>query len=194
MAGLVPEVCRVSSPEAAPQAVASSDHPRQDSPGQPRPWRLRGGLAVLVLLVASTAGVAQWRIQQIGEREAAADEALQSVRTRLPDLLSYRYATLEDDLENALRQTTGDFTDDYAALIDEVVRPTATQRRIVTEAVVNAAGVVSVDSDAEVVVLVFLTQSTTTKNTEEPAVSGSRVEVTMRRTDSEWLIADLQTR
>ena len=149
---------------------------------------------VLVLLVASTAGVAQWRIQQIGEREAAADEALQSVRTRLPDLLSYRYATLEDDLENALRQTTGDFTDDYAALIDEVVRPTATQRRIVTEAVVNAAGVVSVDSDAEVVVLVFLTQSTTTKNTEEPAVSGSRVEVTMRRTDSEWLIADLQTR
>ena len=74
------------------------------------------------------------------------------------------------------------------------MRPTATQRRIVTEAVVNAAGVVSVDSDAEVVVLVFLTQSTTTKNTEEPAVSGSRVEVTMRRTDSEWLIADLQTR
>ena len=184
----------MSSPEAALQAVASSDHPRQDSPGQPRPWRLRGGLAVLVLLVASTAGVAQWRIQQIGEREAAADEALQSVRTRLPDLLSYRYATLEDDLENALRQTTGDFTDDYEALIDEVVRPTATQRRIVTEAVVNAAGVVSVDSDAEVVVLVFLTQSTTTKNTEEPAVSGSRVEVTMRRTDSEWLIADLQTR
>lgn len=184
----------MNSPEAAPQAVASSDHPRQDSAGQPRPWRLRGGLVVPVLLVASTAGVAQWRIQQIGEREAAADEALQSVRTRLPDLLSYRYATLEDDLDNALRQTTGGFTDDYAALIDEVVRPTATQRRIVTEAVVNAAGVVSVDSDAEVVVLVFLTQSTTTKNTEEPAVSGSRVEVTMRRTDSEWLIADLQTR
>jgi len=45
-----------------------------------------------------------------------------------------------------------------------------------------------------VVVLVFLTQSTPTKHTEEPAVSGSRVEVTMRRTDSEWLIADLQTR
>ncbi len=117
-----------------------------------------------------------------------------AVRERVPLLLSYRYATLEEDLDTALDQTTGAFTDEYGDLIDEVVRTAATQRRIITEANVNAAGVVSVDSDEEVVVLVFLTQSTTSRSSPDPVVSGSRVEVTMRRVGSAWLVAGLDTR
>ena len=50
------------------------------------------------------------------------------------------------------------------------------------------------DSDEEVVVLVFLTQSTTSRSSPDPVVSGSRVEVTMRRVGSAWLVAGLDTR
>ena len=151
-------------------------------------------LMVLLALAGTAAGGTTWRVEQLSQREAASAAALEAVRERLPELLSYRFATLEEDLEEALAQTTGDFTAEYGALIDEVVRTTATQRRIITEASVNGAGVVAVESHEEVLVLVFLTQSTTSRSSSDPATSGSRVEVTMRQEGSDWLIAGLRTR
>jgi len=151
-------------------------------------------LFVLLVLAGAAAAFSAWRVDELSDRDAAATEALEAARERLPELLSYRFATLEEDLDEALAQTTGDFTSEYAALIDEVVRTTAAQRRIITEASVNGAGVVEVESEKEVVVLVFLTQSTTSRNSSDPAVSGSRVEVSMRREGSDWLIAGLRTR
>ncbi len=41
------------------------------------------------------------------------------------------------------------------------------------------------------VVLVFLTQATTTRSNRDPAVSPSCVEVTMRRVGKDWKIAAL---
>ncbi len=172
----------------------SSDIPAEVAPQAARLGRVRVGLLIAALIAASVAGACAWRADRLTEREAAAQEALEAVRERLPALLSYRYATLDEDLDAALAQTTGEFTDEYSRLLDEVVRETATQRRIITETNVNAAGVVSVDSDSEAVVLVFLTQSTTGRGIQQPVVSGSRVEVTMSRVDDDWLIADLRTR
>lgn len=148
----------------------------------------------LAVVLAGGGAAAAWRVDQLEERDVAAAEALAAARERIPLLLSYRYATLEEDLDTALDQTAGDFTGEYGDLIDEVVRTAATQRRIITEASVNAAGVVSVHSDDEAVVLVFLTQSTTSRSSPDPIVSGSRVEVTMQRVGSDWLIAGLETR
>ncbi|WP_300641487.1 hypothetical protein [Nocardioides sp.] len=174
---------------------ASTKEARDDA-AEPRRRRpsLLPVLLVLLVLTSVGAAVPAWQAAELSDREEAATEALQAARERLPELLSYRFATLEEDLEDALAQTTGDFTAEYGALIEEVVRTTAAQRRIITEATVDGAGVVEVESEDEVVVLVFLTQSTTTRNSSDPAVSGSRVEVTMRRVGSDWLIADLQTR
>lgn len=162
--------------------------------GRPRRRRLVTLLAVLTMVLAGAAGAAAWRVDQLDDRNSVGADAVAAVRERVPLLLSYRYATLEEDLDTALDQTAGDFTDEYGDLIDDVVRTAATERRIITEANVNAAGVVSVESDDEVVVLVFLTQSTTSRSSPDPVVSGSRVEVTMQRMDSDWLIAGLETR
>jgi Mce-associated membrane protein len=117
-------------------------------------------------------------------------EALAAAKTRVPDLLSYENATLHEDLDRALDQTTGSFTDDYRKILTDVVEPTAERRGISTEASVSAAGVVSGDRD-EVVVLVFLTQTTTAKGYRK-SVSGSRVEVTLKRTGDDWKIAGLR--
>ena len=162
--------------------------------GRPRRRRLVTLLGVLTVVLAGAAGAAAWRVEQLDYRNSAGAEAVAAVRERVPLLLSYRYATLEEDLDTALDQTAGDFTDEYGDLIDDIVRTAATERRIITEANVNAAGVVSVEGDDEVVVLVFLSQSTTSRSSPDPVVSGSRVEVTMQRMDSDWLIAGLETR
>jgi Mce-associated membrane protein len=189
---------RSQQPEVDANAVDEADTVVADDKAteQRRPRRpgLFTVLMVLLALAGTAAGGTTWRVEQLSQREAASAAALEAVRERLPELLSYRFATLEEDLEEALAQTTGDFTAEYGALIDEVVRTTATQRRIITEASVNGAGVVAVESHEEVLVLVFLTQSTTSRSSSDPATSGSRVEVTMRQEGSDWLIAGLRTR
>lgn len=121
---------------------------------------------------------------------SARSDALQAAKTRVPALLSYRAESLADDLAVAGQQTTGNFAADYAKILTTVVKPTATKNGISTDAEVSAAGVVSGTAD-KVVVLVFLTQTTTNK-AQRQSVSGSRVEVTMQRTGNTWKIAGLQ--
>jgi len=148
-------------------------------------------LTLVALLAALTLAV--FAGVQAHRAAAAADaraNALDAAETRVPALLSYENATLDEDLDRALDQTTGAFTDDYEKILTDVVGPTAKRRGISTEASVSAAGVVSGDRE-EVVVLVFLTQTTTAKG-DRSSTSGSRVEVTLRRDGDDWKIAALK--
>lgn len=149
-------------------------------------------IQVTALVVAIALAVGAWFL---AHRETAAvesaEDAMASAEQRVPNLLSYDVETLEADVARAKDQTTGDFRDDYAEILDDVVVPNATKGRVVTTASVTAAGAVPGDDEDEVVVLVFLTQSTTTGNG-APTVSGSRVDVTMTRVDGDWLISNLK--
>ncbi|KRB76251.1 hypothetical protein ASE01_14695 [Nocardioides sp. Root190] len=152
---------------------------------------MMAGVAVLAALaIAVFCGV------QAQRADAGADartEALAAAEKRVPDLLSYDAATLDEDLRRARSQTTGDFTSDYGRILDDVVAPQAKARGISTRAVVGAAGVVRGDGD-EVVVLLFLTQTTTTEAAGDngTSVAGSRVEVTMVPADGGWKIGSLE--
>ncbi len=108
---------------------------------------------------------------------------------RVPALLSYDVATLDEDLDRAIDQTTGDFRGDYATIIDDAVRPKAEKRGISTKAEVVAAGVVQAEPD-RVVVLALLNQVTTGKGRAQ-TVAGSRVEVELVRDCDNWRIAGL---
>ncbi|MCX6399734.1 MAG: hypothetical protein NTX33_07385 [Propionibacteriales bacterium] len=152
----------------------------------------RARLYAAVALVLAVAAAAFTGLQAHGAT-ATADaraEALAAAKTRVPELLSYENATLEDDLARAIDQTTGEFTDDYRTILTDVVTPAATERKISTSASVSAAGVVSGGRD-EVVVLLFLTQTTTAAKA-GTSVSGSRVEVTMARIGDTWKVAGLE--
>lgn len=141
-------------------------------------------LVVLALAVAAT-----WQARLAVADADARSDALEAATSRVPDLLSYDNATLHDDLARAAAQTTGRFGADYRKILDDVVEPTATKRAISTRASVSAAGIVSGNRE-KVVVLVFLTQTTTARGNRS-AVSGSRVEVTMERDGDTWKIAGL---
>lgn len=144
------------------------------------------GAVLVAVALAVFAGLHAHRAAATSDARA---DALDAAKSRVPALLSYDKATLDEDLDRALAQTTGSFADDYEQILTEVVEPTAKRRGISTKAAISAAGVVSGDSD-EVVVLVFLTQTTTAKGNRS-SVSGSRVEVTMERTGDDWKIAGL---
>lgn len=153
----------------------------------------RGARLVAVGAVVLAAAAAVFVGVQAHRAAAAADartDALAAAEQRVPELLGYDSATLDEDLANALSQTTGEFTADYGQILDDVVKPQAKARRISTVAQVSAAGVVRGDAD-RVVVLLFLTQTTTTGK-DGAAVTGSRVEVTMERAGDDWRIAGLR--
>jgi Mce-associated membrane protein len=160
--------------------------------------RSRAGLLATAGLALALAAVIL--VTLAAHRAAAATdaraEALTAAKERVPALLGYDAATLDADLATAAEQTTGDFRTDYGKILDEVVKPTATQRGISTTAAVDAAGVVRGTRD-RVVVLLFLTQTTTATKGEDggkggTSVSGSRVEVTMARDGDGWRIAGLR--
>ncbi|GAB3854012.1 hypothetical protein GCM10028801_07420 [Nocardioides maradonensis] len=144
-------------------------------------------VVVLALAAAVTTFVGAHGAQATADARTA---ALEAATTRVPALLSYRVESLAADLAVANQQTTGSFAADYAKILATVVKPTATKNGISTDAEVSSAGVVSGDAN-RVVVLVFLTQTTTNK-AQRQSVSGSRVEVTLQRTGDTWKIADLQ--
>lgn len=86
-------------------------------------------------------------------------------------------------------QTTGTFSDDYAKLVNEVVRSTAKNRQISTKATISGAGVISQRGN-DVLLVVFLTQRTTAPGA-TPSVTSSEVDVTMRRTGGTWKVSAL---
>lgn len=165
--------------------------PMPKSPGAGARTR-RLAAAGLVVALAALAGFVSFQAQREATLATARQDALEAATARVPDLLGYEHSTLSEDLDRALDQTTGDFTDDYKAILKEVVEPTATKRKISTTASVRAAGVAPGEHDRDrVVVLVFLTQTTTARNS-GPTVTGSRVEVTMQQVGDEWKIAALK--
>ncbi|GAA4119465.1 hypothetical protein GCM10022215_22070 [Nocardioides fonticola] len=157
--------------------------------------RGRGGrlLAALlvVLLLGVVAGDVVWTLRS-RERDRVEDAraaAMAQAAKRLPVLLSYAADDLDADLAAAVASATGPFRDDYRRVLETVVRPNARSGKVSTTAVVDALAVVRGDAD-RVVVLAFLTQTTTARG-REPDTSQSRVEATMQRVGDDWLIAGL---
>lgn len=153
---------------------------------------LRGrtaAITVLATLALADAGLAR-QAHSAGSEERAHSAALAAAEKRLPLLLGYSAGSLEEDLAVAAEQTTGAFHEDYGTILEEVVAPRAAKGKVTTEADVRGVAVVSAGED-EVVVLAFLTQ-TTTAGSGTPSIAGSRVEVTMARTDDDWKIAGLE--
>ena len=122
------------------------------------------------------------------EREVS-ESALSAAKSLLPKVLSYDYSALDDFESRAKAGTTGEFRDDYLALIDGRIRPTATADKIVTRATVPEIGIVSAQAD-EVVVLAFVNQ-VTTRDGKNSRIDGSRVRLTLTRVKGSWKIQTL---
>ncbi|WP_390176238.1 hypothetical protein [Mycobacterium asiaticum] len=146
----------------------------------------------LVLLLLTSAGVATWlyfaRYQPNRQTDpGVAQTVVRAASEGTVALLSYSPESLDKDFANAKLHLSGDFLSYYNQFTEQIVAPAAKQKSLKTTAHVIRAAVSELHPDSAVV-LVYVDQSTTSKDKPEPAMTASSVLVSMIRSNGNWLI------
>jgi len=159
-----------------------------------------GVLPAIALLLALAAGFARWQYNdsEYGAVPPSASEqnpspafdSVNAAKDSAIKMLSYKPETVGDQLNAARDLLTGEFRDSYTSLINDVVIPGATQKKISAVASVPAAASVSADP-THAVVLVFVNQ-TVVVGQELPTDTASSVRVTLDKVDGRWLISEFE--
>ncbi len=152
--------------------------------------RLGLGLTAATVALAITVAILGWLNWQQAQTDAARTDALAAARAHAESILSYDYRRIDADIAKAKKATTGSFSDEYAKTTSTVVKPTAIQYKAVVSAQVRAASVRSVSPD-EVVVLLFVNQTTTSTRITGPKVDQSRVRMTLVKSGDDWLVSKI---
>lgn len=146
-------------------------------------------LAVALLGSGAVAGwvyVNEYRPDQETD-PAAAQVALDAAKTGTIALLSYSPDSLDQDFANAKSKLTGDFLNYYTQFTEQIVTPAAREKSVKTAASVVRAAVSQMEPEnAEV--LVFINQTTTSKENPDGAFAASSVKVGLTKIDGNWLI------
>lgn len=147
---------------------------------------------LLVLLLAAAAFL--WFTRPAPSTVRAADYvgALQAARSGVVDLTSFDHLTLDDDIEQARRVTTGDLREESVAELDD-----RRQAIVEAEAVVNTevigAGVTRVDGD-EASVLLVIQSTQRTEASDQSQVVRYRIQVDMVKDGDRWLLSGIAGR
>ena len=167
-----------------------------------RPARpVRRAIVTAVLAVALIATIAVAAVLTVQYRNAirtdhARTAAVTEAERAAPVIFSYDYRHLDRDFSKAEAFLTGSFRDQYAKTTQTVVKPTALQYHGAVKAAVAkpsdgsaaAISVVSATPD-QVVVLVFVDQSTTSTRVTGTQVDQNRVLLTLTHTPQGWRIS-----
>ena len=119
---------------------------------------------------------------------AAAAVALDAAKNGTIALLSYSPESLDKDFANAKSHLTGDFLSYYTQFTEQIVTPAAKQKSVKTTATVVRAAVSEMHPDSAVV-LVFINQTTTSKENPDGAFAASAVKVGLKKVNDAWLIS-----
>jgi Mce-associated membrane protein len=156
---------------------------------------VRTRLAAILLAAAlvASAGVAAWlyfeqyRPDQ-ATNPAAATVALDAAKTGTIALLSYSPESLDKDFAAAKAHLTGDFLSYYTQFTEQIVTPAAKQKSVKTSASVVQAAVSEMHPDSAEV-LVFINQTTVSKENPDGSFAASAVKVGLKKINGAWLIA-----
>jgi Mce-associated membrane protein len=145
-----------------------------------------------LLVVASLAGLGcLFYFLYLPDRDtdaAAAKTAISAASEGTVAILSYSPDTLDHDFSTAKSHLTGDFLNYYNQFTSQIVAPAAKQRSVKTSAVVLRAALSEFRADSATVLL-FVNQSTQSKDRPEPTFTSSSVVVQMTKADGKWLIS-----
>lgn len=177
-----------SQDKAATRPVAPRD---QGSAAPRRPGRLTVVLAVLATAGAVALGLLVWDLERMDDRADARKAAQVVAAESVETILSYDHAAYDEGVEAAKSLMTEEFEPEYTKTID-TVRPEVLASESVVRAEVVASSVVSAEPD-RVEALLFVNQTTTGKQVEQPRVDLNRVVVTLvRGDDGAWLVSDIE--
>jgi Mce-associated membrane protein len=114
--------------------------------------------------------------------------ALDAASTGAVALLSYSPDTLEKDFAAAKDRLTGDFLNYYTQFTQQIVTPAAKEKQVKTQAAIVQAAVSEIHPDSATVLL-FINQTTTSKENPDGAFAASSVKVGLTKIDGRWLIS-----
>ncbi len=178
--------------------VAESDESTTDSEASPALGSKRGvravvGAVVLAAALVVSAGLAGWLYvyQYRPDQQtdpAASKVALDAATSGTIALLSYAPDSLDSDFATAKSRLTGDFLSYYTDFTEQIVTPAAKEKSVKTTASVVRAAVSEIHPDSAEV-LVFINQTTTSKENPDGAFAASSVKVGLEKIDGAWLIS-----
>ena len=145
------------------------------------------GLAVVVAILLALVTVRLSDRQGANSGQADVTSAASSA---VATVLSYDYRHLSADFAAAEQLLTPSFRKQYDATTAKGVEPLESKYKAVSTASANAAGIVSL-SGSRAVVLVFVQQTVTNTQLSAPRLDRSRVDVSLVKSGSRWLIDKL---
>jgi Mce-associated membrane protein len=156
------------------------------------PGLRKAAAVVLAVLLLISGGVATWLYFKWYRPDQQTDAGVaRSVVNAASDgttaVLSYSADSLDQDFATARSHLAGDFLSYFDQFSQQTVAPMARQKSMKTKAKVTGAAVSELQPDSAVV-LVFVDQVTTTKDSAQPSVAVSSVLVRMSRVNGNWLI------
>ena len=148
-------------------------------------------LSILLVLLLG-AGAFLWFTRAEPSSVTTADyvEALQAARSNVVDFTSFDHLTLDDDIEQIRRVSTGDLRDEAVDRL-ESSRQQITESEAIASTEVVDAGVTRVNGDEATVLLVIQT-TTETNASEQAAVVKYRIEVEMQKDGDRWVLTAIR--
>jgi Mce-associated membrane protein len=154
-------------------------------------WRLILLAASVIAAVGVAAGVFFFQYRPDRQiDDAAARRAIRAASDGAVATVSYSSDTMDRDFANAKSHLTGQFLTYYDKFTKEIVAPTVQQKHITQTAAVVRAAVSQLHPDSAVV-LVFLNETTASKDKSQPLTTPSSVRVTLTKVNGSWLISKL---
>jgi Mce-associated membrane protein len=150
-------------------------------------WISWGGASVVLAAATLAMAVIGHGHDQVQHARAA---AVARVDDLIPQIFSYDYQHVDEQLAATFADFTGPFQSQFKGLATSTVAPAAKQSRVTVKATVTETGIVSAGTN-RVTVLVFLNQSTTVAGNDQAQVSGSRLQVVLQHVGSRWLISTI---
>jgi Mce-associated membrane protein len=149
-----------------------------------------GVLPALALILAISAGVLKWQVNEARQADAARAESLQAARNTVALMLTYDPAKIDQQLAEARDLLTGPFRDTYITMTNDIVIPGAKQQGITAVASVPGAAIESVDKNRAVTML-YVNQKVSVGG-QMPTDNLSTVKVTLDKVGDRWLVSQFE--
>jgi hypothetical protein len=145
---------------------------------------------VLVLLLAAVAFL--WFTRPGGSDVRTADysQALQAARSGIVDLTSFDYLTLDDDIEQIRRVSTGGLRKESVDQLDQRRQDITDAKAVVNTEIIDAGITRATDEAATVLLLIQSTQESTASK--QPEIVRYRIEVTLEKSGNRWLLSGIK--
>jgi Mce-associated membrane protein len=147
---------------------------------------------LLVLLLAAAAFLWFTRPEPSAIRTAEYAQALTAARSAIVDVTSFDHLTLDDDIEQIRRVTTGDLREEAVAELEENRQQIVEAESIVNTEVIGA-GVLRADGDSAMVLMVIQATQQSTAS-QQAQVAPYRVQVELTKENDRWVLSGISGR